>query len=463
MPVSLQPEDIAWVSEQTNRAALFVANSYPDLSLLWDYLRKSEEKAIRGDFEPAGEDGSGNAEFGFALHAMRHLVAPQSTHLFKELGMPDSMSRIDTGKLFTPFYGVPLQKVTSHGSLNLEMPFANLDIGWAMSTIAEVLRKAGIIPTHPFKNTPAAIEGLDEKDDLTIAIIGDWGTGHWADGACDCPAKLVAQAIRNMNPQPDILLHLGDVYYAGRPAEETNRFLLDFPAIASGLHFTLNSNHEMYSGANGYFGKALSHYSFQAQQSSSFFSIKYKNYRLVGLDTAYFDTSLMIGKGAISSSANQSQVEFLQNLGLKANEKLIIFTHHNCLPYEGTSVEPLYAEVQKALSRNPDYWYYGHIHAGIVYGDGWANENPAYKCPSGNYPGIRCVGHSAIPYGRGCLTNDEKTVRHFASTPYKANTCRAADCRVLNGFATIRLTNKGIEEKMYEVDANGLGSISWQI
>jgi len=52
----------------------------------------------------------------------------------------------------------------------------------------------------------------------------------------------------------DYIVHLGDVYYAGTelappPGEEMQHFLQMWPAMPPGRSFTLNSNREMYGGA----------------------------------------------------------------------------------------------------------------------------------------------------------------------------------------------------------------------
>src|SRR6266851_5421986 len=49
-----------------------------------------------------------------------------------------------------------------------------------------------------------------------------------------------------------ITIHLGDVYYSGTQDEESGNFVSDWTPAKRGA-LMLNSNHEMYDGANGYF------------------------------------------------------------------------------------------------------------------------------------------------------------------------------------------------------------------
>src|SRR5262245_32202788 len=48
-------------------------------------------------------------------------------------------------------------------------------------------------------------------DDAKVAVIGDWGTG------LPDAIAMVGQIVDEL--APDVLVHLGDVYYAGTPAE----------------------------------------------------------------------------------------------------------------------------------------------------------------------------------------------------------------------------------------------------
>ena len=87
-------------------------------------------------------------------------------------------------------------------------------------------------------------------DNATIAVIGDWGTGM------NDALVLLQQIARNF--QPDVLLHLGDIYYSGLPSECKSHFtdLIDKAWPDGGprtkpLVFTLDGNHDRYAGSNG--------------------------------------------------------------------------------------------------------------------------------------------------------------------------------------------------------------------
>ncbi|WP_405126883.1 hypothetical protein ACEPM2_19655 (plasmid) [Ralstonia pseudosolanacearum] len=121
--------------------------------------------------------------------------------------------------------------------------------------------------------TPGSVAMPPEH--VSLAIAGDWGTG---DGIAGKVAKAMGQR------PADYTIHLGDVYYAGANADE-GRDLSAWPAGTLG-QFTLNSNHEMYSGAVGYFRELAQR--FPLQNGTSYFSLQNDHWLIVGLDTAYY-------------------------------------------------------------------------------------------------------------------------------------------------------------------------------
>src|ERR1019366_1966695 len=80
-----------------------------------------------------------------------------------------------------------------------------------------------------------------------IAILGDWGTGQQ-----DAKSLLAAIARKN----PDVVIHLGDVYYSGTDFEVDNYFLKIWKAeldLTKTRTFSLAGNHDMYSGGQAYY------------------------------------------------------------------------------------------------------------------------------------------------------------------------------------------------------------------
>ena len=147
---------------------------------------------------------------------------------------------------------------------------------------------------HPF-NTSPVVTTID--DTLRIAIAGDWGTGDWRTSANPSPSAKVCKQITIL--QPNLTIHLGDVYYAGSDDEETHILVKSWPRGSAGS-LALNSNHEMYSGCGPYF-EAIGAAPFLMQKQCSYFALENKNWVIVGLDSAYFaDEYGMYREGSLS-------------------------------------------------------------------------------------------------------------------------------------------------------------------
>ena len=225
-------------------------------------------------------------------------------------------------------------------------------------------------------------------------MAGDWGTGNW--GAVDSPSTRIGASIESQ--APDYTIHLGDVYYAGTKTEETDHFVAAWP-IGSKGGFALNSNHEMYSGAHAYFNEALGKL-FPEQQGHSYFALENTHWIIVGLDSAYFDTSKLYRAGSIGKDP---QLQFLKDQVAK-KKKLIILTHHNGLidlkDGRQQKNDPLWSEIMSAFpsGQGPNYWYWGHVHTGTVYQQNVFTNN--VRC--------RCLGHGGIPGGYSSVLQNAK-------------------------------------------------------
>jgi hypothetical protein len=345
--------------------------------------------------------------------------------------------------------------VASDGTWFSNSTYGTGDPGWTLAA-AEYFYHYLNSSFAPFsvKSQPITLKGASPSQ-VRIALFGDWGTGNYTNG----PAASVMKSI--VAQSPDYIIHLGDVYYAGTPTEENNNLLALWPAAYSGKSLTLNSNHEMYDGAWGYFG-VLANNIFSLQNQTSYFALQYGNpsqsggpWTIIGLDSAYWSTSPFVMDGSIQEAnggpGSTAQPQFLQTLvksGLSPRNTIVL-THHNPIDTFGASLvtdllgNNLWAQVTAtgALNGTPSAWYWGHVHNGIVY------PNPTYT--KNNVYG-RCVGHGALPYGNGSgLASAPPTqVQAYSNTPNpKMRTW------VMNGFVMLTITQSGqVTETFYEQD-----------
>ncbi len=314
--------------------------------------------------------------------------------------------------------------------------YEQLDPCWEL--VAGTVWLENLLYKHPFPSGTPPIIPLQvlQNEKLRIALAGDFGTGNF--GANDSPSTKISKIMRSL--QPHITIHLGDVYYAGTGLEETSKLVSCWPA--GSLHsFTLNSNHEMYSGGGPYFNEAVGGSLFNMSQSPwSFFAFEFGNWIVVGLDSAYCSGVMDLYMNG--SLGNNAQLPFLKTLAQKG-KKVIVLTHHNGFELDGTKSNRLYNEVMSAFHgvKPPAYWYWGHKHAGA-----------AYKPMNGTH--FRCTGHAALPWGLSSQLARSAQVEWFE----KKNAGDPDEkLRVFNGFTMLELDADNLTETFYDE----LGRIAW--
>ena len=316
--------------------------------------------------------------------------------------------------------------------------YEEFDPGW---TEAFAVYLESLLPLvggkHPFITDPQVIP---IPDDVQIGMAGDWGTGNWRTAANPAPGTDVGNHMEIL--QPHLTIHLGDVYYAGTSDQEQHLLVNIWPKGSTGS-LALSSNHEMYSGAKPYFA-AISNIPFAMQKGCSYFALENANWVIVGLDSAYFSPEGGLYMDGLLGPDNGIQVQFLQQQAAKG-KKIIVLTHHNGLTEDGGSATNLWRQVMSAFAAGigPAYWYWGHVHAGVVY-------EP--KAP-GNVL-CRCIGHGALPWGQASELAGNPNVMWYENR--SANDPDIPQ-RVLNGFAMLYLDGPNIREVLYDEN----GGVAW--
>lgn len=394
---------------------------------------------------PADPGGSGELEFGLVPYWIANPPAAITAYIDKYeplkllwdalwLLVPSQIDATNYQALKTGVKGQGL--VAGDGTLYSEIKYAQMDPDWLWALLDYLITRYIKKSPLPFKVPPHPVP-LDDNGtgQVTVGIIGDWGTG---DALAD---QVMAQL---MAMKPDYVIHLGDVYYAGTggdylpPSEEQDNFLAHWPdtqKLKAGNSFTLNSNHEMYSNAEGYFQTALADPRFAQQAGASCFALQYAGWTLLGLDSAYYSTDTLYMLGALGGTAGQ-QGQWMKTLGLSPDQ-CIVFTHHTGLDYQGElpAAPGLWSELNGLLGGDPAAWYWGHIHNAMV-----------YPPPQGHTTLARCVGHGAIPFG-AAWGLEGLGLPYYAHTPLPGHPPQVA-----NGFAMLTLKAGGqVDEAFYEL------------
>lgn len=273
----------------------------------------------------------------------------------------------------------------------LDTPFSQCDPHWAQ--VLEVYAASRIAnKTIPYRRH-ATLGDFVIADRLpakaTVALIADWGTGQ--DGA----KKLLARvAARN----PDVVIHLGDVYYSGTQNEVQNYFyaiwqkVLGIPKVAWGAKLTdttqrpatfhLTGNHDMYAGGQPYYTVID-----MLGQPASYFCLRNKDWQFLAMDTGLHDSNP--GKEGNPTWLEDSEVAWLKDKVNRAEgRKTILLSHHQLFSaYDEIGKQPingkLLSQLQEVLPKITA-WFWGHEHDLVIYK---------------RFLGVlgRCIGHGAFP------------------------------------------------------------------
>jgi hypothetical protein len=270
--------------------------------------------------------------------------------------------------------------------------------GWLKSTLDWIDREDAHPILRPSDYTPGKF-----PDVARVAMAGDWGTGLYG-------APQIANQIRKRGPFT-LLLHLGDVYYAGTKDEVRERMLDLWPRDAGRVTRALNSNHEMYSGGYGYFDLEFKAFG----QTSSYFALQNKYWSLVCLDTAYVDHDMDAHQvGWVNT--------IIQQAGLR---KILLFSHQQLFSRLGSQGPKLKKALLHLLgSKAIAAWYWGHEHQCVLY-----DPHPEYKLMA------RCLGNGGIPEPRIRRVQQAVTERRVGNASWKrlSKTSDSPSCLVLDG------------------------------
>jgi uncharacterized caspase-like protein len=348
-------------------------------------------------------------------------------------------------------------------ALRSQFKFAEFDPAWVV-TLDEYFRyfgangSRGTIPyRRPADVCPSVIE---IKPDARIAIVGDWGTG-------EAPAERVAQQIKLK--RPDVLIHLGDIYYSGTQAECRAHFLDIVNEVFDRQNtrlpiYTLSGNHDMYSGGAGYYWLLDQLNEGAMRQQASYFCLRSADraWQFLGLDTGLNDYSPLAVLDAVTFLEPDEEEWHLERIA-EFPGRTILLSHHQpfsaCAqigaekedgrrcPYNPRLMASFdkFAKAAQTAGGEIAAWYWGHEHIFSWYD---------------TYQGVkrgRCLGNGSIPV----FTSDqpfEQVQRLESPIPVMRGPRLASDGSVYAlGFGMVTLSGHGGASAEYFQDVNGRG------
>ncbi len=221
------------------------------------------------------------------------------------------------------------------------------------------------------------------RAETRVALVSDWGTGT-------AEARAVASLLARQ--QPDVVIHLGDIYYAGTAEECDAHFLAPLRAVLPDARlFTLCGNHDVYSGGEGYYGLLR-----QIGQPASYFCLRSpdRSWQILAADTGRHDANPIDEAVALTSLDSAEELWHADKLrGFPG--RTVFLSHHQpfsaFLPIgKKSQQDPVNPNLMASYGRlasagRIDAWFWGHEHSLRLYAP---------------YRGIaagRNIGYGAIP------------------------------------------------------------------
>jgi|GEM_PF-172128 len=303
----------------------------------------------------------------------------------------------------------------------------------ALIQYVKFLADRGAIPYIKWKQHDDFV--IDDKEKLprnaVIGVVADWGTGE--------PEALeVLRQVKCHNPQ--VVIHLGDIYYAGTKYEVENYFYQPWKSIleldtSNLLSLALPGNHDLYAGGAPFYGLLR-----KLGQEASFFCLRNEHWQLIGMDTALHD-KLGGHPTALEPTEAQWLIEKVENA---ANRRTILLSHHQLFStneqFDGKSYnQNLYDQLSYILPK-VDLWLWGHEHDLVIFDE--------YK----DLKRGRCIGGSAFPVG-----NFEMPTTHInADVPFNnAVALSKGSAFYQHCYAMIKLDGPGATVSYYEDKGGG--------
>jgi 3',5'-cyclic AMP phosphodiesterase CpdA len=223
-----------------------------------------------------------------------------------------------------------------------------------------------------------------------------------ASGTGAQPAVQVLRQIAEWNP--DVLIHLGDIYYSGTPRECASNFTSLIETVLRRKNpeltvYTLAGNHDMYCGGVGYYDLIRTLNPEPFNQPASFFCLRSadEKWQLLAMDTGLHDYN-PLGVDDAVTFIEDDELEWHCARLKEFPGSTMILSHHQLF----SAFSPIGKADEKGCrsASNPHLlrafnsmtacrricaWFWGHEHTLCIY-------EPFAGLQRG-----RCLGHGAVP------------------------------------------------------------------
>jgi Calcineurin-like phosphoesterase len=305
---------------------------------------------------------------------------------------------------------------------------------------------------------PASVgpKTIEIKPDARVALMGDWGTGA-------SPAMEILKSISNDNP--DIVVHLGDIYYSGTPAECKLNFVDPIDAVLRKQKrvpvYSLSGNHDMYCGGAGLYGLIQELNDAPFTQPASFFCLRSadEKWQLLAMDTGLHDDNPATVADVITYLEDDELAWHCDRMR-EFGGRTILLSHHQLfssfspigpagVAERRSAVNPRLLDAFKQMVAVKDVaaWFWGHEHTLSIY-------QPFAGLARG-----RCLGHGAVPVS--VIDEIYKPVRGLESVPSLLEQSRLGTTGGVynHGYALLAFAGNTCSADYYQITSKGRETI----
>ena len=302
--------------------------------------------------------------------------------------------------------------------LEAEISFSACDPLWAKALL-HFDDDDTVVPYRHYEDLNDFIVPLEpavrESDRVKIAFVADWATGTEI-------AKNVMRCIGDQ--RPDIVIHLGDVYYSGTKAEMQDHFLSivrEYLPTETKV-FNLAGNHDLYAGGEGYYWLID-----ELGQPASYFCLRNEHWQILAIGAPPEIGNPMSAQAAAPDIDPKEAEWHRHKINTADGRKTIMTSHYQLFTASGNiarnadnqplAVNPVFMDSFGDDLANIDMWLWGHEH-------NLAAFEPYLGLERG-----RCIGSGSIPVA---LLWEPYTTLENLALPDEVNTppVMSPDCRL---------------------------------
>jgi hypothetical protein len=293
---------------------------------------------------------------------------------------------------------------------------------------------------------------IEIKANARVALMGDWGTGAQ-------PAIEILKSMANDNP--DVVVHLGDIYYSGTPAECRSNFVDPINAILRDQKsipvYSLSGNHDMYCGGTGFYSLISVLNDAPFTQPASFFCLRSadEKWQLLAMDTGLHDDNPATVADALTY-VEEDELAWHCDRIKEFKGRTILLSHHQLFSAfspigpvnadgKRSAVNARLLEAFKKMTALKDVaaWFWGHEHTLGV-----------YKPFAGLERG-RCVGHGAVPVS--VIDEIYKPLPGFESGPSMIDQSKLGTTGGVynHGYALLAFENNACQAEYFQITNKG--------